>query len=420
MKTNGGLHPLRSKNLLWYFLGQGSSLFGSWLQYIALGWLTYHLTGSATFLGIVSLVGGLPLLVLPPFIGGLIDRANKKKLLLIIQSLFFLQASTLTLFTITSHINYPLILILSLMHGIIFSLDQPLRQALIPCLLTNKDDLSGAIAWNAFLNNVIKITAPLAAGLIILQCGEGLCFFIDAMSVIPMIFAIYKIEWQHITLQTKKMDFWKSWRKNLAYIANMKMIFHTLIFAFIFSSTLCTYTVLMPIISQSTYNGNSSTQGYLLAASSVGAVLASLFMTRRSKNFQYIVNTILISSLLSAGALFMLVSMPSLSFGLLAIAILGASVLICSVSINTLLQSIVAEDKRGIVMSFFTTAYLGAIPLSNFTASLLTEYLGIKTAIITLIAVCCLGILYYSIEMFSLNKIPCLSEQDNAKEELQS
>lgn len=414
MKANSRLHPLRSKNLLWYFLGQGSSLFGSWLQYIALGWLTYHLTGSAASLGVMSLVGGLPLLILPPFIGGLIDKVNKKKLLLIIQCLFFVQASLLTVLTISSRINYPLILILSAMHGIIFSFDQPLRQALIPALLTSKNDLSGAIAWNALVNNVIKIIAPFAAGLIILQSGEGICFLIDALSVIPMIFAIHKIEWKNIALQTKDIAFWKAWQENLGYIAHMKMIFHSLIFAFIFSSTICTYTVLMPIIAQSIYNGNSSTQGYLLAASSAGAVLASLFMTKQARNFQDIVNTILMSALLSAGALFILVSMPSLSFGLLAMTVLGASVLICSVSINTLLQTAVDEDKRGLVMSFFTTAYFGAIPLANFTASVLTEYLGVKTAIIILIAANCCGVIYYFHQMYSLNT------SDDATEEAQS
>lgn len=388
------IQSLKSKRFFLYFVIQTISILGSWMQYMALGWITYRTTGSPTALGLVSLVGGLPLLLVSPLVGPIIDQSNKKLLLVMTQSLFCIQAVLLGVLSLNDQLSYFFILLISLTQGIVFALDQPLRQAIVPSLIENKDLLQNAIALTSISNNVARVLGPILAGIIILNYSESVCFFFDAGTFFIMAVFLFSIK---VRLTPKSpSSFVTLWKQGFYYIKGNRIIFESLGLSFVISSTIGTYTMLMPVISHTVYGGNSAIQGYLIAASGLGAIIAGVYMAKHPKIPQSLIKIIPVASIISSSALIAFCYNTSATLGAFALFIVGAAMVIATLSLNTLIQLMTIDEKRGYVMSFFTMAYLGATPISNFCAGFLAERFGVLQTLTTA-ALICIGfsLLYY-------------------------
>ncbi len=185
---------LRSKNYRLYFAGQSISLIGTWMQNVALSWLVYRLTGSVFLLGLVGFMSQIPMFILAPITGVLTDRFDRLRIMTLAQICFMLQALAMTLLVLFNLIAVWHIIALSLVFGIISAFDAPARQSLVIDLIDRREDLGNAIALNSAIFNGARLVGPAIAGITIAIVGEGICFLLNTLSFIAVIFALLKIK----------------------------------------------------------------------------------------------------------------------------------------------------------------------------------------------------------------------------------
>src|SRR3954454_8035388 len=184
------LRALASRNYRLFFYGQVVSLVGSWITTTATSWLVYRLTGSALLLGVVGFAGQFPAFLLGPFAGILVDRQDRRRLLVITQIVSMVQSCTLAGLTLSGHVTVGWILALNIVQGIVNAFDMPARQAFLTTMIESKADLPNAIALNSSMVNVARLVGPSIAGIVIAATNEGWCFLIDGVSYVGVIAAL--------------------------------------------------------------------------------------------------------------------------------------------------------------------------------------------------------------------------------------
>src|SRR5829696_3483010 len=178
------------RNYRLFFGGQIVSLIGSWISMTATSWLVYRLTGSAMTLGVVGFAGQFPGFVMGPFAGAFLDRWDRHKVLIVTQSLSMLQSFALALLTFTGHITVPAIIALNAVQGVVNAFDMPARQAFLPTMISDREDLANAIAMNSSMFNAARLVGPSIAGFMIATAGEAWCFLTDGVSYFAVILAL--------------------------------------------------------------------------------------------------------------------------------------------------------------------------------------------------------------------------------------
>jgi len=181
------LRAFRSRNFRVFYAGQGFSLLGTWMQTVATSWLVYRLTGSALLLGVTAGAQQLPMLFLSPVAGVWADRVNRRRLLVVIQSLAFVQALALALVTFLDLVQVQYVIMLSLFLGIINSFETPTRQAFLLELIEHREDLPNAIALQSMLFQATRFVGPSLAGVVLAAFGEAWCFLANALTYLAII-----------------------------------------------------------------------------------------------------------------------------------------------------------------------------------------------------------------------------------------
>src|ERR1700749_2597068 len=188
---------LRHRNFRLFFGGQSISLIGTWMTRIATSWLVYRLTKSSLLLGTVSFAGQIPTFLLAPFAGVVVDRIDRRKVLVWTQTLAMAQSLALAWLTLSHRINVPEILALSAMQGIINAFDMPGRQSFMVKMVENRADLSNAIAINSSMVNTARLIGPSLAGLLIAATNEGWCFLVYGISYIAVVASLLMMRVPH-------------------------------------------------------------------------------------------------------------------------------------------------------------------------------------------------------------------------------
>ena len=178
---------LRHRNFRLFFGGQSISLIGTWMTRVATAWLVYRLTKSSLLLGTVSFAGQIPTFLLAPLAGVIVDRIDRRKVLVWTQTLAMLQSFALAWLTLAHRINIAEVLALSAMQGVINAFDMPGRQSFMVKMVEDRADLSNAIAINSSMVNAARLIGPSLAGMLIAATNEGWCFLIDGISYIAVI-----------------------------------------------------------------------------------------------------------------------------------------------------------------------------------------------------------------------------------------
>ncbi|MCK9205247.1 MAG: MFS transporter [Bacteroidales bacterium] len=367
---------LRSRNYRIYFTGQGISLIGTWMQNIALSWLVYRLTGSVFLLGLIGFTSQIPVFVLTPFTGVVTDRYNRLHIMILTQVFFMLHALTMALLVLFNVIEVWHIIGLSLVFGIISAFDAPARQSLVIDLIDNRADLGNAIALNSAIFNSARLIGPAIAGVTIAIVGEGICFLLNTLSFVAVIIALFQIKLpkQEKTIQTG--NFKQSLTEGINY-AFHSMPIRTLILLLSISSLIgLSYIVLLPAYAKEILRGNADTLGFLMSAMGAGALIGALYMANRK--------TVLgLGRLISINSISLGVTIALSSFsGKLPVSMIifffsGISMVLFLSSVNTMLQTITDEDKRGRVMSFYSMALMGIGPIGNLLAGTVASWIGI-------------------------------------------
>jgi MFS family permease len=389
------VRALSHRNYRLFFGGQSISLIGTWLTQIATSWLVYRLSNSAFLLGVVGFVSQVPIFLLTPFAGVLVDRWNRHRTLVITQTLSMVQSLALASLTLTGVITVWQIIILSIFQGLINAFDVPTRQSFVVEMVDKREDLGSAIALNSSMFNSARLLGPSIAGILIAAFGEGVCFLIDGISYLGVIAALLAMKITLRKIESHRADVLQGLKEGFAYAFGFAPIRAILLLLGLVGLAGMPYMILMPVFAAEVLHGGAHTFGFLMGASGVGAVAGAIYLaSRRSvRGLGRIIS--LASGIFGVGLITFSLSREFwLSLSLMVLTGLGMMVQVASS--NTILQTIVDDDKRGRIMSFYTMAFIGMSPFGSLLAGLLASKIGAPHTLLICGAFCILGSFLFS------------------------
>jgi MFS family permease len=398
------LRSLRNRNYRLFFTGQGLSLIGTWMQNLALSWLIYRLTNSPLYLGIVGFSSQIPTFIVAPFGGVLADKWDRKRILMATQFLEMLQAFAVTILAMTGTIQTWHIIALSAFLGIINGFDMPARQAFVYELVDNRNDLPNAIALNSLIFNGARLIGPTIAGILIAATGEGICFLINAISFIPVLVAFAAMKIGPRKTPAHNGPLLSGLKDGIGYAFGFVPIKAILILLAFIGLVAMPYVVLMPVFARDILSGDSKTLGFLMAASGTGAVAGALFLASQ-KTVRRLSSIILSSLCIFAVGVIIFSMSRTLWFSLIMMTLVGFGLMVLIASINTLLQTIVDDDKRGRIMSLYSMAFIGMAPFGSLLAGAVAHSIGAPLAVQLCGALCLLATALFSRKLPQINKL---------------
>jgi len=387
---------LGHRNYKLFFSGQGISMIGTWMTRVATSWLVYKLTGSAFLLGIVGFSGQIPSFVLAPFAGVFVDRWNRHRLLVVTQVLAMVQSAALAILTLTGMIRVWHVIALGIFQGLINAFDMPARQSFVVQMVEDRADLPNAIALNSTLVNGARLIGPSIAGVVIALVGEGWCFAIDAASYLAVIGSLLAmtVTPAEIAQTIKESHVLHQLREGFDYVRGNPAISKILLLLALVSLVGFPYTVLMPIFANEILHGGPYTLGFLMAATGTGAVTGALTLAARKTVLGLGRFIPLAAGTFGAGLIAFSFS-RWLGLSLVLLFITGIGFMVQMAVSNTLIQTIVDEDKRGRVMSFYTMAFMGTAPFGSLLAGSVAEKIGAPNTLLIGGIGCVIGALWF-------------------------
>lgn len=398
------LRALGNKNYRLFFSGQSISLIGTWMTRIATSWLVYRLTGSAFLLGIVGFAGQIPSFVLAPIAGVLVDRWNRHHLLVITQILALLQSLAMALLTLTGFIKMWHVIVLSVFQGLINAFDMPARQAFVIEMVDSREDLANAIALNSSMVNAARLVGPSLGGVVIAAVGEGWCFMIDAVSYIAVVASLVAMKLStQVTRPVTGANLFQQLKEGWNYASRFAPIRNVLLLIGLVSLVGMPYTVLMPVFANDVLHGGPNTLGLLMAASGVGALIGAMFLAAR-KSVLGLGKYIPITAAAFGAGLMVFSFTRVLWLSLLLMVMTGLGFMVQMAVSNTILQTIVDEDKRGRVMSFYTMAFMGTAPFGSLLAGAVADRIGAPHTLLFGGLGCLLGAAWFATTLSGLRR----------------
>jgi len=369
---------LRYRNFRLFFIGQGLSVMGTWLQQVAMGWLTYRLSDSVWLLGVVAFCGNAGILLFGTFAGVVADHVHRRRGLRITQTLALVQATALALLTWSGYIAVWHLIVLALCLGLVSAFDIPLRQSLWVHLVEDRADLPNAIALNSFLVNAARVVGPALAGLLLAVASEAVCFALNALSFVAVIVAIGRMRWaQEPRPSAWHGGFWTSWVEGFRFVYGFPPARAMLALVAVLSWTISPYSSLMPVYAKDIYGGGPQTLGVLLSAAGTGALASTLYLAGRA-TVRGLGRVIALAATASGLALAVFAYLAYFPLALALMVAVGSGLMLTAASVSTILQTIVPDRLRGRVAGFFTLAFLGVAPIGNIAAGALAEAAGVQ------------------------------------------
>lgn len=408
------LRAFQSRNYRLFFAGQGLSLIGTWMTQTAVIWLVYSLTNSALLLGVVGFAQQAPNFFLSPIAGVLVDRWNRHHVLIATQALSLLQSLGLTVLAITGTIDIWHIVLLSVFQGVVNAIDIPARQAFVVELVEKRENLGNAIALNSSMFGAARLVGPAIAGLLIAAVGVGTCFLIDTVSYVAVIVGLLAMRlrssgaWQSQSRRTASNrandTVVQRLKEGFQYAFGFPPIRAILLLIALVSLAGMPYTVLAPIFATQILQGGAETLGFLMGASGLGALCSAVYLSSR-RSVVGLGKIITAAPAIFGIALIVFSQSRSLLISLPAMFVLGGSLILQSTSSNTVLQTIVDDDKRGRVMSFYSIAFIGMVTFGNLLAGSLASRIGASNTLLLGGGVCIAGSLIFGRQLPALRQL---------------
>jgi MFS family permease len=385
---------LRHRNFRLFFGGQTISLVGTWMTRIATAWLVYRLTHSAMLLGTVSFAGQIPTFLLAPFAGVLVDRSNRRHLLVWTQTLAMVQSLLLAWLALARIITIPEILALSAFQGVINAFDMPGRQAFMVQMVEDRNDLSNAIAINSSMVNVARLVGPALAGLVIAASSEGWCFFIDGISYIAVIISLLMMRVDAAAVRRHAASMFEQLREGWSYVSTFTPVRTILTLFALISLMGMPYMVLMPVFAGKVLHGGAHTLGFLMGAAGAGALVSAITLVLR-RSVRGLTRMIPIAAVMFGSSLVLFGFSRWVWTSLLLMVFAGFGMLQGLTVSNTIIQTLVPEDKRGRVMSYYTASFVGMAPFGSLLAGSMAAWIGAPRTVMFTGSCCILGGLWF-------------------------
>src|SRR6185503_1934483 len=396
---------LQHRNFRLFFGGQSVSLVGTWITRVATSWLVYRLTGSELLLGIAGFAGQIPTLIITPFAGVLVDRHDRRRILLVTQAGSLVQSAVLAVLTFTNVITVKQIIWLQVLQGVINSFDTPARQAFVSEMVEDRRDLPNAIALNSSMVNGTRIIGPSIGGLLIAGFGEAWCFAIDAISYVAVIGSIVAMRVPPRARQeAAEMHLLDELHHGWKYVLHSVPIRSALLLVAIVCTAGTPYTVLMPAIAQEVLHGGPNTVGLLMTATVVGALAGALYLAQR-ESVLVLGRIIMWASVVFGIALVVFSQLTSLWLSFVVLAIGGCGFMIPLAATNTVLQTIVEERLRGRVMSFYTMAFFGTVPIGSLIGGVMADRYGAPNTVLASGIACLVGSAWFAYKLPAIRAV---------------
>ena len=388
---------LRHRNFKLYFAGQGISIIGTWMTRMATTWLVYRLTHSALLLGVVGFVGLIPTFVLAPFAGVWIERLDRRRLLVWTQAAAATQSLTLAALTLAGVVTFWEVLVLAVFQGLVNAFDAPLRQIFLGQMVDDREDLGNAIAISSSLANGARLIGPAIAGLVIAAWGEGGCFLIDGLSYLAVITSLLMMRIQPLANQPNKARMLEQMREGWQYVSGFRPVRAILLLLALLALMGFPYSILLPVFAGQVLHGGPATLGWLTAASGIGALGSGLSLTLRTST-KGLARMLQISAAALGCGLILFGLAQALWLSMALMVLVGFGMMQVFAVSNTLVQTLVPEDKKGRVMSYFFMALFGAAPFGSLLAGALAHRIGAPHTVIVTGAFCLAGALWFGLE----------------------
>ncbi|HET6208347.1 MAG TPA: MFS transporter [Terracidiphilus sp.] len=385
---------MRHRNFRLFFGGQSISLIGTWMTRVATSWLVYRLTKSSLLLGTVGFAGQIPSFLLAPLAGVIVDRIDRRKVLVWTQALAMVQSLALAALTLSNRITISEVLALSAFQGVINAFDMPGRQSFMIRMVDDRADLSNAIAINSSMVNTARLVGPSLAGLLIAATSEGWCFLVDGVSYIAVIASLLMMRVSHDAPQHAGATMLEQMRQGWVYVSGSVPIRSILLLFSVVSLMGWPFMVLMPVFAAQVLHGGPHTLGFLMGAVGVGSLVSALALVVR-KSVRGLLRIIPIGATLFGIGLVMFGLSHSLWLSLPLMFLTGFGMMQGVTSSNTILQTLVDEKMRGRVMSYYTMAFVGMAPFGSLLAGTLAQAIGAPRTVMISGVACILGSLWF-------------------------
>jgi len=392
------VRALSSRNFRLFFFGQAVSLIGTWMQLIAMRWLVYRLTKSELMLGVVGFISDIPLFFLVPFAGVLADRLKRHRIMVVTQALSALQAAILAVLVLTDLVAVWHVLVLSGLLGIISAFDITARQAFIVDMIEDRKDLPNAIALNSFIFNGALLIGPAIAGVLIALVGEGPCFALNSLSYLAVLGALFLMKVPQKTFSSSPLDLKAALTEGAVYTLASVPIRSVLTLVASVSLVAASYTLLMPVFAEDILHGGPRVYGYLMSATGVGALVGAIFLASR-RRLKGLAEMIVIAGVLYGAGFFALSFSNLLWIAWIIALVLGLSLMMQMASSNTIVQSLVDDQKRGRVLSLFVMARRGVESLGSLVFGAVASWVGTPGALMIGGAVCLLAVAAFATKL---------------------
>lgn len=402
-----------SRNYRLYFTGQAVSLMGTWMTQTASLWLIYHLTSKPLYLGVVGFASQIPMFILAPFAGVWIDRVNRHHLLVVTQTVSMLQSFALAFFVFTHRMDATILILLSLVQGVVNAFDLPTRQALVIEFIERKEHLGNAIALNSSMFNLARLVGPAVAGYVIEWSGAGGCYVVDGISYVAVIISLLMMRLREKPHHAQHPHPIQALQEGFRFAFGFAPVRALLTLVGLVSFLGFGYIVLTPVFARDVFHGDARTLGHLMAATGVGALAAAMYLGTRT-TVRGLGNVITLGGLLMGFGIigFSLSRWIGLSFVCLACA--GGGAVLLMASSNTIVQSLVEDHHRGRVMSIFTMAFTGTMPLGNLAIGEMADWIGVRYTLLISGATCAIVVMFFFRELPALRRAaaPLLARLD--------
>lgn len=366
---------LRYRNFRLYFIGQGVSLIGTWMQRVAMAWLVYRLTGSALLLGVVGFASRIPTLVLAPLAGVAADRWDRRRILYATQSLSMLQAVLMAALVLAHVIAVWHVMVLAVFLGIMSAFDIPARQSFFVHMIDDARDLGNAIALNSTVFNIARLIGPAIAGVLIALVGEGPVFALNAVTFLAMLAALRLMRLRPEAPRGRTRRVLQNLGEGFHFAWGFTPVRAVLMLMVVVSIMAVPFTVLMPIFATDVLHGGPDTLGFLTASQGVGALVGALFLAQR-ESVRGLGRVIAVAATTFGAGLFAFGTSRALPLSMMLLAVAGFGLMVQTASSNTFLQTAVSDDMRGRIMSFYTMAFSGTMPIGSLFAGAAADRIG--------------------------------------------
>lgn len=386
---------LRHRNYRIFFAGQAVSLVGTWMTNTATVWLVYRLTGSPFWLGVVGFAGQIPAALLAPLAGVYVDKWNRHRLLIAAQTGSMIQSLALAALVFSGRETLGALVALNALQGVINAVEMPCRQSFVISLVEDKENLGNAIALNSSMFNAARLIGPSLAGMLIAWVGEAWCYLVDGVSflaVLASLFAIRPPQRPNPPLDSTAGErFLQGWRYTFGF-APLRSI---LVLLALTSLVGVPYTTLVPIFAGEILGGDSRALGFLMAAAGAGALGAALWLAAR-RSVIGLTRVVPVATAVFGAGLVLFSTSRWFPLSLALMGVIGFGFMTQMAASNTVVQTIVDEDKRGRVLSLLVFAFLGSAPLGSLAAGALAERIGAPATLRLGGVGCILGALWFA------------------------